>query len=167
MSLFRRINLSIRSLVHQVGLFDLKLVLKVHFKRMQMKMLFFFTGLFIWNPLKRAPTRSSLPALPSVQRRVPRFLRESRVRFRDGSHGSSLTASDTSALRSRLWYISWKKQVECFNSEQSSACKSDIISVRKWQLTLIRVKTLLSDVFSWHTDSRTHANTKNIFFHWI
>ena len=164
MSLFRRINLSIRSLVHQIGLFDLKLFLKVHFKRMQMKI---FTGLFILNPLKRAPTRSSLPGLPPVQRRVPRFLRESRVRFRDGRHGSSLTASDTSALRSRLCYISWKKHVACFNSEQSSACKSDIISVRKWQLTLIRVKRLLSDVFSWHTDSRTHANTNKIIVHWI
>ena len=46
-----------------------------------------------------APTKSSLPALPPVQRCVLRFLRESRVRFRDGDHGSSLTASDASGVR--------------------------------------------------------------------
>ena len=61
---------------------------------------------FIFNALKRAPTNTSLPALPPVQRRVLRFLRGSRVLFIDVVHGSSLTASTASALRIQRRYIS-------------------------------------------------------------
>ena len=45
------------------------------------------------------PTKSSLPGLLPVQRHVLRLNRQSRVQFRDGVHGSSLTASTASALR--------------------------------------------------------------------
>ena len=113
---------------------------------------FFFTELFILNPLKRAPTKSSLPGLIPVHRHVLRFLRESRVRFRDGYQGSSLTASNASALRSRLCYISWKKHVTCFNSDQS------------WSDSVFLL--LVSDVFIWLTDEckHKHTQTHKIFF---
>ena len=76
---------------------------------MQMKTLFL---------LDHGTYKSSLPALPPVQRRVLRFLRESRVRFRDGDHGSSLTAFNASALRSQLCFISWRNPVTRFYSDQ-------------------------------------------------
>ena len=160
MSLFWRINVSVRTLVHHVGPFGWKRFRKVHFKCMQMKTRFFH-GLSILTPLKRAPTKSSLPALPPVQRRVLRFLRESRVRFRDGSHGSSLTASNTSALRSRLCYISWKKHVTWFNSNQSSTCSLiSSVSGSDSEDTLIRVKTLFTQT---HGRMKTQTDTRLFF----
>ena len=97
----------------------------------------FFTGLFISIPLiplislKRPPTNSSPPGLLPVQRRVLRVLRESRVRFRDGDHGSSLTASSVSALSLLICSIICKKHITCFKSDQSSACNLIPSGVRK------------------------------------
>ena len=80
------------------------------------------SGLFLLNALKRSPTKSSVAGLPRVQRLVLRFHSESRVRFRDSVHGSSLTASRASSLSLQPCYISWKNGVTCFNSDQSLAC---------------------------------------------
>ena len=83
------------------------------------------SGLFLLNALKRSPTKSSVAGLPRVQRlpqEVLRFHSESRVRFRDSVHGSSLTASRASSLSLQACYISWKNGVTCFNSDQSLAC---------------------------------------------
>ena len=81
----------------------------------------YLSGLFLLNALKRSPT-NSVAGLPRVQRLVLRFHSESRVRFRDSVHGSSLTASRASSLSLQPWYISWKNGVTCFKSDQSLAC---------------------------------------------
>ena len=167
MSLFRRINLSIRSLVHQIGIFDLKLFLKVHFKRMQMKIHFFY-----WIIYFKILSKGHLPNLL--------FLVS--LRSKDVSPGSSESPGSGSEMVTMV--PPWQFQICLLSGVGSdiSAGKNTlnvlILSSRQPAIwyhqcqevkvdTLIRVKTLLSDVFSWHTDSRTHANTNKIIFHWI
>ena len=110
-SLFRRINLSMWSLVHRVGILAKNVFLKYILNVCRRKHILFY-WIISFKFSKKAtyqlfsfrcpPGPKTCPQGPQrvqrpVQRRVLRVsLRESRVRFRDG--GSSLTASSASVL---------------------------------------------------------------------